>query len=71
MLYAAVLALALAQDTKPGLPEVGKAAPAFDAPAINVNAALPEMRDAKRLSLKDLKGKHVVLFFFPKALTKG
>ena len=70
MLYAAVLALALADD-KPGLPEVGKPAPPFEVSATSVYTALPDKKDAKTLSLKDLKGKNVVLFFFPKAMTKG
>jgi len=54
-----------------GLPEVGKPAPAFDLPATQIDAVLPDKKDAKTLSLKDLKGKNVVLFFYPKALTKG
>lgn len=70
MLSAAFLTLALAAG-EPAKPEVGKPAPAFDAPAVNVGTALPGKSDARRLSLKDLKGKHVVLFFFPKAMTKG
>ena len=65
MLYA-VVALALAAP-----PEVGKPAPAFDLPAANVKAALPDAKDKKTLSIKDLKGKNVVLWFYPKALTGG
>lgn len=64
MLYAAVLAAFAA-------PEVGKPAPAFDVPAVNVKAALPGAKDRKNLSLKDLEGKNVVLWFYPKALTGG
>jgi peroxiredoxin Q/BCP len=52
-------------------PEEGKAAPAFDVPATSISTVLPEKKDAKTLSLADLKGKNVVLFFYPKALTKG
>jgi peroxiredoxin len=70
MLSAAFLTLALAAG-EPGKPEVGKPAPDFDAPAVNVDTALPAKRDTKRLALKDLKGKNVVLFFFPKAMTRG
>jgi thioredoxin-dependent peroxiredoxin len=54
-----------------GLPEVGKPAPAFDLPATNVGAALPDKKEAKKISLKDLRGKNVVLFFYPKAMTRG
>jgi thioredoxin-dependent peroxiredoxin len=54
-----------------GLPEVGKPAPSFDVEATQIEKVLPDKKDAKKLSLKDLKGKNVVLFFYPKALTKG
>lgn len=30
-----------------------------------------ETADGKTVRLSDLRGKHVVLFFFPKAFTKG
>ena len=51
--------------------EVGKPAPDIDLPAANVGKALPGKADAKKLSLSDLKGKNVVLFFYPKAMTRG
>jgi peroxiredoxin Q/BCP len=54
-----------------GLPEVGKPAPSFDLPATHIDTVLPDKTDAAKLSLKDLRGKNVVLFFFPKAMTKG
>ncbi len=54
-----------------GLPAVGKPAPAFDLPATHIGSVLPDKKDAGKLSLKDLRGKNVVLFFFPKAMTKG
>jgi peroxiredoxin Q/BCP len=54
-----------------GVPEVGKAAPSFDLPATQIDKVLPDKKDASRLSLKDLRGKNVVLFFYPKAMTKG
>jgi peroxiredoxin Q/BCP len=54
-----------------GLPEVGKAAPTFDLPATQIGKVLPDKKDATTLSLKDLKGKNVVLFFYPRAMTKG
>jgi len=52
-------------------PEEGKPAPAFEVPATNISTVLPDKKEAKTLSLADLKGKNVVLFFYPKALTKG
>jgi peroxiredoxin len=58
-----------ADDPKPV--EVGKSAPAIKLPAANIQTVLPDKKDAKELSLEDLKGKNVVLFFFPKAMTRG
>ncbi len=50
----------------------GKPAPAIELPATQIDKALPDKKDAKTLSLADLKNKkNVVLFFFPKALTGG
>ncbi len=58
-----------AQETKV---EEGKPAPAVNLPAANVEKVLPDKKAAKTLSLKDLQGKkHVVLYFFPKAMTAG
>jgi hypothetical protein len=54
-----------------GLPEVGKPAPDFKVAATQINKVLPDKKDATTLSLKDLKGKNVVLYFFPKAKTRG
>jgi peroxiredoxin Q/BCP len=68
MLPAVILSFALAPAE---LPEVGKPAPAIRLEAANVGKALPDKKDAKELSLKDLEGKNVVLFFYPKAMTKG
>jgi peroxiredoxin len=51
--------------------EVGKPAPVFELPATQIDKVLPDKKDAKTISLKDLRGKNVVLFFFPKALTGG
>jgi len=75
LLGAALLGLVLvlpglAADDKAGKPEVGKPAPSFDLPAVNINKALPDSKK-KTLSLADLKGKNVVLFFYPKAMTPG
>jgi thioredoxin-dependent peroxiredoxin len=66
----ALTGLACAEDDGK-LPEVGKPAPAIDLPATSVGSVLPDKKDATSLNLKDLKGKNVVLFFYPKAMTKG
>jgi peroxiredoxin Q/BCP len=61
-----------AEEEKSGKAEVGKPAPAINLPATKIESALPDKKDAKTLSLEDFQGKkNVVLFFFPKALTKG
>jgi hypothetical protein len=49
----------------------GRPAPAVELPATQVDKALPDKKGATTLNLKDLHGKNVVLFFFPKAMTKG
>jgi hypothetical protein len=50
----------------------GQPAPDVDLPATQIGLILPDQRGAKTLHLKDLRGKkNVVLYFFPKALTKG
>lgn len=52
-------------------PKVGDPAPDIALKATQIQKALPDSK-ADTLSLKDLKGKkNVVLFYFPKALTKG
>lgn len=52
--------------------EVGKAAPAFNLPATQIGKVLPDKKDAKTIRLKDFENKkNVVLFFFPKAMTRG
>src|SRR5262249_41841640 len=66
----AAAGLARAEDDAK-LPEVGKPAPAIDLPATSVGTVLPDKKDAKTLNLKDLHGKNVVLFFYPRAMTKG
>lgn len=43
------------------LPKVGNNAPAFTLPN----------QDGKSVSLKDFRGKYVVLYFYPKAMTPG
>ena len=50
----------------------GSKLPAIELPAVGVDKALPDQKDAKVLDLKDFQGKkNVVLFFFPKAMTRG
>lgn len=50
----------------------GQPAPAVELPATKIGTILPDKKDAKTLNLKELHGKkNVVLFFFPKAMTKG
>lgn len=60
---------ARAADEK--MPAVGQPAPDIDLPATQVGKVLPDKKDARTLDLKDLRGKNVVLYFFPKALTRG
>src|SRR4051794_40019339 len=67
-----VAAATLSAREEAGKPEVGKPAPAFDLPATSIASVLPDRKDAKKISLADFKGKkNVVLFFYPKAMTKG
>jgi len=69
---ALVLSLFVAGIVLAATPEEGKPAPTFDVAATSINTVFPDKKDAKTLSLKDFEGKkNVVLFFYPKALTKG
>jgi peroxiredoxin Q/BCP len=67
LLFLFAAGLVFAADT----PKIGEPAPEFDVPATSIDTVLKDKKDAKKLSLADLKGKNVVLFFYPKALTKG
>jgi hypothetical protein len=49
----------------------GKPAPEIDLPATSADKAVPGKAAGEHLKLSDLKGKYVVLYFFPKALTGG
>jgi peroxiredoxin Q/BCP len=71
LLALAALAAPTPADDKDAKVEVGKPAPPIDLPATNIGSVLPDKKGAKSLSLADLKGKNVVLFFYPKALTSG
>src|SRR5205085_6873 len=57
----------------PRLPRVepGQSAPNFTLPATQIEQVLPGKKDADTFSLKDLRGKNVVLFFFPTATAPG
>jgi hypothetical protein len=73
---AGLLALALPAPPAPadegqGKVEVGKPAPPIDLPATNIDKVLPDKKGAKTISLKDVRGKNVVVYFFPRALTRG
>ena len=53
-------------------PREGEPAPDVALPAANAGKAVPGKKDGDTLNLSDLKGKkNVVLFFFPKAMTRG
>jgi len=78
VLFSAILATLCALDANPALADmgtdkvkVGDPAPDFTLSAANISTALPEKKGAATLSLKDLRGKNVVLYFFPKAMTPG
>ena len=58
-----------AQEAK--MVKEGQAAPDVELPATQIGKVLPDQKDAKSLKLKDLQGKNVVLYFFPKAATPG
>ena len=63
-MYASLLALAFAFADEPAKVAEGKPAPDFTLTAATANGS-------KEVHLKDLKGKNVVLFFYPKAMTSG
>ena len=49
----------------------GQPAPDVELPAANIATVLPGSADGQTLKLSDLKGKNVVLWFFPRAMTPG
>ncbi|MBI1917298.1 MAG: hypothetical protein HYS12_21570 [Planctomycetes bacterium] len=59
------------EDKEDSTVKEGKAAPDVELPATSIDTVLPDKKEAKTLGLKELKGKNVVLYFFPKALTGG
>ena len=65
-----VTAIGTAQD-KISVKE-GDTMPDITLPATSIGSVLPDAKDAKSLSLSAFKGKkNVVLFFYPRAMTKG
>jgi len=76
-LAAAALAAALAvgpvaaqDDTKLKVKE-GDKFPDVAVKVVQLDKALPDKKDAKEVKISDLKGKVVVVFFYPKAMTPG
>ncbi len=57
-----------ARADDPKKPGVGDQFPDIAVPATQAGLV---KKDAKELSIKDLKGKYVVIAFYPKALTGG
>jgi peroxiredoxin Q/BCP len=49
----------------------GEPAPDVELPAANVATVIPGAAEDATLKLSDLKGKNVVLWFFPRAMTPG
>ena len=64
---ACVLSVATADDTKLNVKE-GDKFPNVPLAAAQIDKV---KKDAKTVSIADLKGKNVVIFFYPRALTKG
>jgi peroxiredoxin len=62
-------AFAAAEDTKVDEKKADKVAEGQPAPDFTLEAATA--KDSKKVNLKELVGKNVVLFFYPKALTGG
>jgi thioredoxin-dependent peroxiredoxin len=66
----AALAITARADDQP-MPKAGDKAPAVTLQATQISKVLPAKRDTGTLSLADLKGRNVVLFFYPRAMTPG
>jgi peroxiredoxin Q/BCP len=64
--------LGMAVNAADAPPKEGSQAPDISLPATQIEKALPDKKGEKTLKLSDLKGKkNVVLFFYPKAMTRG
>jgi peroxiredoxin len=71
LLSLACLAL-VAAPVLADMPREGEPVPNVEAPVANAGKVAPGKNDGDPLSLNDFKGKkNVVLFFFPKAMTRG
>jgi peroxiredoxin len=70
-LSALLIGLSAALAGGEGKVEEGKPAPEFSLPATQIYKVLPDAKDKMTLSLKDLRGKNIVLYFYPKASTRG
>jgi thioredoxin-dependent peroxiredoxin len=72
-LLALTIPLLAAEDT--AKVQVGQPAPNIDLPATQVEKVLPGHKGAKTLKLSDVQkgvnAKNIVLFFYPKAMTRG
>ncbi|VTT97321.1 alkyl hydroperoxide reductase : Antioxidant, AhpC/Tsa family OS=Synechococcus sp. (strain JA-2-3B'a(2-13)) GN=CYB_1057 PE=4 SV=1: AhpC-TSA [Gemmataceae bacterium] len=71
---AVATAVALAASSSPADDTMLKVKAGDKFPVVALEAAQIEklgLKDAKTVSIADLKGKTVVIFFYPKALTKG
>jgi peroxiredoxin len=61
---------ALSQDNQLKVKE-GDPIPDIAVSAVQPEKAVPDKKGATTLNVRDVKGKNVVLFFFPRANTKG
>ncbi len=62
---------AFAQDDSKIKVKEGDKFPDVAVKVVQIEKALPDKKDAKEVKISDLKGKIVVLFFYPKAMTPG
>jgi peroxiredoxin Q/BCP len=69
------MTLPLLAADEPRRVEVGQPAPPIDLPATQIAKYLPDKKDATTIKLTDFQkganAKNVVLFFYPKAMTRG
>ena len=62
---------AAAQDDSKLKVKEGDKFPDVAVKVVQLDKALPDKKDATEIKISDLKGKTVVVFFYPKAMTKG
>jgi thioredoxin-dependent peroxiredoxin len=70
VLAALVAGPAVAQDDKLKVKE-GDKFPDVAVKVVQLDKALPDKKDASEVKISDFKGKVVVVFFYPKAMTQG